>query len=509
MNRYKILKKLGDGTFGTVLRGQEKTTGEIVAIKKFKQKYRSWEECIKLREIASLRKLLHPNIVKLKEVIRENDELHLVFEHMESNLYEFTKNRTKMLPESKVRNVMFQILQGLGHVHRNGYFHRDMKPENVLVRGDVVKLADFGLAREIRARPPFTDYVSTRWYRAPEALLRSSVYNSPIDLWACGGIMAELYTFRPLMPGTSESDQLYKICSCMGTPSPQQWPEGHKLASKIGFRFPQFVPTKLGTIVPNASKEAVELMYGMLDWAPEKRVSVSRALQMPYFETSVVVPPTPANRGEGARTPSLPAVDKAAQPPKAPSAVAPGAPAMPGGFLPPQPGGAGSKEFPGNFLFNNLNATKGSKENSQPNTGSANKGGGGGLGTGGSRQGKVADLPPLGPAVPRAGGGLPGLGGMGYVPSALSADPLAGAGNPAPVKSGGSRYLRMARYQPGMEQLPTPQGAQQPGFNRLRQLPALPPKFADGDNHLPGVGHGDRRGSASVFGANAARMFSN
>merc|ERR1719188_1079477 len=107
---------------------------------------------------------------------------------------------------------MFQVMQAMHHVHRNGYFHRDMKPENILVRGDSVKLADFGLAREIRARPPFTDYVSTRWYRAPEALLRSTSYNSPIDLWACGGIMAELYTFRPLMQGTSESDQLFKIC---------------------------------------------------------------------------------------------------------------------------------------------------------------------------------------------------------------------------------------------------------------------------------------------------------
>merc|ERR550537_1682277 len=87
---------------------------------------------------------------------------------------------------------MYQTQQALHHVHKNGYFHRDMKPENLLYSGDTIKLADFGLAREIRARPPFTDYVSTRWYRAPEVLLRSQSYNSPLDVWACGCIMAEL-----------------------------------------------------------------------------------------------------------------------------------------------------------------------------------------------------------------------------------------------------------------------------------------------------------------------------
>merc|ERR1719409_1368520 len=152
------------------------------------------------------------------------------------------KSKSKLIPESKVRNIMFQTMQAVNHVHKNGYFHRDLKPENLLVTGEHVKLADFGLAREIRARPPFTDYVSTRWYRAPEVLLRSSVYNSPLDIWACGGIMAELYTLRPLFPGSSESDQLYRICSVLGTPNQSQWPEGVKLATQLGFKWPTFVP---------------------------------------------------------------------------------------------------------------------------------------------------------------------------------------------------------------------------------------------------------------------------
>lgn len=91
-------------------------------------------------------------------------------------------------------------------MHKNGFFHRDMKPENLLVKDDAVKIADFGLAREIRSRPPFTDYISTRWYRAPEILLRSPNYNSPVDIFATGAMMAEFYTLKPIFPGSSEAD---------------------------------------------------------------------------------------------------------------------------------------------------------------------------------------------------------------------------------------------------------------------------------------------------------------
>lgn len=104
-------------------------------------------------------------------------------------------------------------------MHKHGFFHRDIKPENLLCNGpELVKIADFGLARETRSRPPYTDYVSTRWYRAPEVLLRSTNYSSPIDIWAVGCIMSELYTLQPLFPGRSEIDQIFRICSVLGTP---------------------------------------------------------------------------------------------------------------------------------------------------------------------------------------------------------------------------------------------------------------------------------------------------
>ncbi len=156
-------------------------------------------------------------------------------------------------------------------MHKHGFFHRDLKPENLLVSGDVVKLADFGLAREIRSAPPYTDYVSTRWYRAPEVLLRSTVYSSPVDVWACGAIMAELYTLRPMFPGSSEQDQLHKVCSVLGTPTQAGWADGYSLASRIGFRFPQYVPLPLGTVVPGAGLEGLEVIDRMLPWDPNKR----------------------------------------------------------------------------------------------------------------------------------------------------------------------------------------------------------------------------------------------
>jgi protein kinase len=155
---------------------------------------------------------------------------------------------------------MFQTFQALAFCHKHGFFHRDMKPENMLANGDIIKLADFGLAREIRSRPPFTDYVSTRWYRAPELLLRSTVYNSPIDIFASAVIMAELYLLRPLFPGNSEVDQMYKICAVLGSPTQAEWPEGFKLASKMNFTFPKFVSTSLQTLIPNACPEALDLM---------------------------------------------------------------------------------------------------------------------------------------------------------------------------------------------------------------------------------------------------------
>ncbi|KAF0036668.1 hypothetical protein F2P81_011980 [Scophthalmus maximus] len=232
----------------------------------------------------SLKKLKHANVIKLKEVFRENYHLYLIFEYMKENLYELMKDRTQLFPESAVRNIMFQILQGLAFIHQHGFFHRDMKPENLLCMGpELVKIADFGLAREIRSLPPYADYVSTRWYRAPEVLLRSTSYSSPIDQWAVGCIMAELYTLRPLFPGSSEVDTILKICQVVGTPKKNDWQEGYQLASAMNFRWPRCDPSNLKTLIPNASPEAIRLMTDLLQWNPRKRPASAQALRYSYF----------------------------------------------------------------------------------------------------------------------------------------------------------------------------------------------------------------------------------
>merc|ERR1711972_304509 len=188
----------------------------------------------------------------------------------------------KGFKESTVKKIMHQCLNALAFMHKVGFFHRDIKPENILVsridgadEGDddaiLCKVADFGLAREIRSQPPFTDYVSTRWYRAPEVLLRAPSYNAPIDLWAIGTIMAEMFTLRPLFPGTSEADEIYKICSVLGTPTANSWKQGLALAQNMNFKFPQFVATPLSQLITSASPEAVDLMTELMRWDPAKR----------------------------------------------------------------------------------------------------------------------------------------------------------------------------------------------------------------------------------------------
>ncbi|XP_030556889.1 serine/threonine-protein kinase dyf-5 isoform X3 [Drosophila novamexicana] len=295
MNRYITLSQLGDGTYGTVVLGQRKDTGEKVAIKRMKRKYYSWEEAMNLREVKSLKKLSHPNIVKLKEVIRENDTLYFVFEYMKENLYQMIKDRDTHLPEPELKSILFQVLTGLAFMHRHGFFHRDLKPENLLCSGpELIKIADFGLAREIRSRPPFTDYVSTRWYRAPEVLLHSTNYGSTIDLWAMGCIMAELYTFRPLFPGSSEVDQLFKICSVLGTPGKSDWPDGYRLAAMIHFRYPDCIKVPLGSVVSRCSQNGLDLLEDLLAYDPEKRPTAQQSLKYPYFHALKRISPTAA-----------------------------------------------------------------------------------------------------------------------------------------------------------------------------------------------------------------------
>ena len=175
-------------------------------------------------------------------------------------------------------------------MHTNGFFHRDMKPENLMFVDQTVKISDFGEAREIRSMPPYTEYISTRWYRAPEVLLRCRNYSSPIDLWGVGCIMAELYMKTPLFPGTSELDQLFRVCSVIGSPVSSaetqygnSWPEGVAQAQKLSIRFPTVSPTPLTTLIPSASPAAIDLLTHLLCFNPSARLTAAQALSHPFF----------------------------------------------------------------------------------------------------------------------------------------------------------------------------------------------------------------------------------
>jgi meiosis induction protein kinase IME2/SME1 len=221
----------------------------------------------------------HPNIIPLYDffLLPDTKELYFVFESMEGNLYHLIKARKgRPLAGGLVSHVFAQIVEGLHHIHAHGYFHRDMKPENVLVTTTglfdytsvspiappnalkekdvvaIIKLADFGLAREIKSSPPYTEYVSTRWYRAPEVLLLSRDYSNPVDMWALGTIMAELVNLKPLFPGSDQGDQVARICEILGDPSDGYgldatgsivgggaWLKGDRLARSMGFQFPK------------------------------------------------------------------------------------------------------------------------------------------------------------------------------------------------------------------------------------------------------------------------------
>uniref|UniRef100_A0A0E0K409 Protein kinase domain-containing protein n=1 Tax=Oryza punctata TaxID=4537 RepID=A0A0E0K409_ORYPU len=262
MDRFKMIKEVGDGTFGSVWRAINKQNGEVVAIKKMKRKYYSFEECMSLREVK------------------------------ECNLYQLMKDRVKPFSEAEVRNWCFQIFQALAYMHQRGYFHRDLKPENLLVSKDVIKLADFGLAREVSSVPPYTEYVSTRWYRAPEVLLQSSVYDSAVDMWAMGAIMAELLTLHPLFPGTSEADEILKICNVIGSPDEQSWPQGLSLAETMKYQFPQVRGNQLAEVMTSVSSEAVDLISSLCSWDPCKRPKAAEVLQHTFFQGCTFVPPT-------------------------------------------------------------------------------------------------------------------------------------------------------------------------------------------------------------------------
>ncbi|XP_076907558.1 cyclin-dependent kinase F-4-like [Bidens hawaiensis] len=277
MEKYQIIKLIGRGAFGVVWKAMNKQTSEVVAIKKV-DRYNTMEDAINPPAVRSLTKMNnHPNIIKLKEAIRDDEgTLFLVLEYMEYDLDTLMDEiRTEPFSEPEIRNMCFQILQGLAYMHYNGYIHCDLKPANILVsKNNVVKIGDLGSVREADSVQPYP--VTTVCYRAPEVCLHAPVYDSSVDMWAVGAIMAELYINEPVF--YYEGDVLVKICSVLGTPTETTWVSGLNLARNICYKFQDFPGVRFSELLWSASPDAVNLIASFLSWCPSDRLTAMQAL---------------------------------------------------------------------------------------------------------------------------------------------------------------------------------------------------------------------------------------
>lgn len=245
-----------------------------------------------MREIQALRRLSpHEHIITLEEVLYDQPtgRLALVFELMDANLYELIRGRRHYLNPQLIKSYMWQLMKSLDHMHKKGIFHRDIKPENILIEsstdiGRGLKLADFGSCRGIYSKQPYTEYISTRWYRAPECLLTDGYYGPEMDLWGAGCVMFEITSLYPLFPGSNEVDQISRIHKVLGTPSQEILGKfKSKGASHISFDFPQQKGLGIPQLIPHAPADGVELMVKLLKYDASERISAREAMRHPYF----------------------------------------------------------------------------------------------------------------------------------------------------------------------------------------------------------------------------------
>lgn len=292
MNKYEVLGVVGEGAYGVVLKCRNKETTEVVAIKKFKES--DEDEMLKktaLREVKILRMLRHNNIVSLKEAFRRKAKLYLVFEYVDKNLLEIIEEQPSGLDPDTVTSYISQLVQAIQWCHSNQVIHRDIKPENLLVniRTKVLKLCDFGFAR-VMARPSedLTDYVATRWYRAPELLLGSTNYGFGVDMWAIGCIMGEISDGQPLFPGDSEVDQLFIIQKILGPMSSEHLEMFMTNVRFAGLRFPDMSKpeTLQKRYMGKLSKRALQFMQVLLSMDPADRPNSNECLNDAFFETT-------------------------------------------------------------------------------------------------------------------------------------------------------------------------------------------------------------------------------
>ncbi|XP_045483604.1 cyclin-dependent kinase-like 4 isoform X4 [Harmonia axyridis] len=286
MERYEKLGKLGEGSYGVVYKCRNRDTGEIVAIKKFTE---SEEDPlirkIALREIRLLKNLKHPNLINLIEVFRRKRRLHLVFEFCERTVLNELERFPRGCPELLTQQIVWQTLKAVSYCHHHGCIHRDIKPENILLTATgIVKLCDFGFARMLSPGENYTDYVATRWYRAPELLVGDTQYGTPVDVWAIGCVLAELIRGEAIWPGKSDVDQLYLIRCTVGDLMPRHMQAFKSNDFFQGIILPtpqQLIP--LESKFPTTNEVTIDFLKKCLDKDPSKRWTCSELLGHEYF----------------------------------------------------------------------------------------------------------------------------------------------------------------------------------------------------------------------------------
>ncbi|KAK7799238.1 hypothetical protein U0070_023691 [Myodes glareolus] len=295
-HRYLIKRRLGKGAYGIVWKAVDRRTGDVVAIKKIFDAFRDQIDAQRtFREVMLLQEFGdHPNIIRLLDVIpAENDkDIYLVFESMDTDLNAVIQ-KGRLLEDIHKRCIFYQLLRATKFIHSGRVIHRDQKPANVLLDAACrVKLCDFGLARSLSDLPEgpegqaLTEYVATRWYRAPEVLLSCRWYTPGVDMWSLGCILGEMLRGQPLFPGTSTFHQLELILETIPLP-PMEELQG------LGSDYSALILQNLGSkprqtldalLPPDTPPEALDLLKRLLAFAPDKRLSAEQALQHPYVQ---------------------------------------------------------------------------------------------------------------------------------------------------------------------------------------------------------------------------------
>ncbi|XVF30161.1 hypothetical protein REPUB_Repub16aG0033200 [Reevesia pubescens] len=285
---FEKLDKIGQGTYSSVYKARDLETGKTVAMKKVRFVNMDPESVrFMAREIIILRKLDHPNVMKLEALVtsRMSGSLYLVFEYMEHDLAGLAANPGVKFTEPQIKCYMQQLFHGLEHCHSRGVLHRDIKGSNLLIDNNgVLKIADFGLATFFQTdqKQPLTSRVVTLWYRAPELLLGATEYGVAIDLWSSGCILVELLAGKPIMPGRTEVEQMHKIFKLCGSPSEEYW-QKTKLPHATSFKPQQHYKRCVAETFRNFPHSALSLVDKLLAMEPEDRGSAASALRSEFF----------------------------------------------------------------------------------------------------------------------------------------------------------------------------------------------------------------------------------